>query len=56
VALLGLVITPLRWLYDYAWFVGFAVSAAFYTILMRRAAAVSPVLPTHAVRGGESGN
>jgi NCS1 family nucleobase:cation symporter-1 len=56
VALLGLVITPLRWLYDYAWFVGFAVSAGFYTVLMRRAAAGSPVLPTHAVRGGESGS
>jgi len=56
VALLGLVIAPLRWLYDYAWFVGFAVSAGIYTVLMRRAAAVAPVLPTHAARGGESGN
>jgi cytosine/uracil/thiamine/allantoin permease len=26
-ALLGLAIPALRWLYDYAWFVGFAVSA-----------------------------
>jgi NCS1 family nucleobase:cation symporter-1 len=55
VALLGLVIAPLRWLYDYAWFVGFAVSAVVYTGLMRRTAAVSPVLPTHAVGGGEIG-
>jgi NCS1 family nucleobase:cation symporter-1 len=55
VALLGLVIPPLRWLYDYAWFVGFAVSALAYTGLMRRAAAILPVLPTQAVRGGEIG-
>jgi nucleobase:cation symporter-1, NCS1 family len=33
-ALLGLVVAPLRVLYDYAWFVGFAVSAASYTALM----------------------
>ncbi|MBK5290846.1 MAG: NCS1 family nucleobase:cation symporter-1 [Acidobacteriia bacterium] len=36
-ALLGLVIAPLRWLYDYAWFAGFAVSAAAYVILMQPA-------------------
>ena len=35
VALLGLVIKPLRWLYDYAWFVGFGVSAITYLVLMR---------------------
>ena len=35
VALLGLVIKPLRWLYDYAWFVGFGVSALTYLVLMR---------------------
>jgi NCS1 family nucleobase:cation symporter-1 len=34
VALLGLVVPPLRWLYDYAWFVGFGVSGALYVILM----------------------
>jgi NCS1 family nucleobase:cation symporter-1 len=34
-ALLGLVIPTLRPLYDYAWFVGFAVSAASYTALMQ---------------------
>ncbi len=32
VALLGLVIPPLGWLYDYAWFVGFGVSAATYWV------------------------
>ena len=30
VALIGLVIPQLRWLYDYAWFIGFAVSGAVY--------------------------
>jgi nucleobase:cation symporter-1, NCS1 family len=35
IALLGLAIPPLRWLYDYAWFVGFAVSALAYLLLMR---------------------
>jgi NCS1 family nucleobase:cation symporter-1 len=38
IALLGLAIPPLRWLYDYAWFVGFAVSALAYLALMRGAA------------------
>jgi len=37
VALLGLFIPPLRLLYDYAWFVGFGVSGAIYTMLMQRA-------------------
>ena len=35
VALLGLAVAPLRFLYDYAWFVGFGVSAATYWGLMR---------------------
>jgi nucleobase:cation symporter-1, NCS1 family len=34
----GLVFTPLRPLYDYAWFVGFAVSAATYMAMSRRGA------------------
>jgi len=38
VALLGLVIPPLRLLYDYAWFVGFGVSGALYVMLMQRTA------------------
>ncbi len=37
VALLGLVLPPVRWLYDYAWFVGFLVAGAAYVILMQRA-------------------
>ena len=36
IALIGLAVPPLRWLYDYAWFVGFFVSGALYTVLMRR--------------------
>jgi len=36
VALLGLFVPPLRLLYDYAWFVGFGVSGAIYTMLMQR--------------------
>jgi NCS1 family nucleobase:cation symporter-1 len=36
VALLGLVLPPVRWLYDYAWFVGFLVAGAAYIILMQR--------------------
>jgi len=34
-ALCGLVIPPLRFLYDYAWFVGFFVAAAAYVFMMR---------------------
>ena len=34
----GLVIAPLRPLYDYAWFVGFAVAAGVYVALARRRA------------------
>jgi NCS1 family nucleobase:cation symporter-1 len=33
VALLGLVIPPLRFLYDYAWFVGLAVAGAVHVAL-----------------------
>ena len=36
IALLGLVLPQLRWLYDYAWFAGFAVSGSAYVFLMRR--------------------
>lgn len=37
VALVGLLVPALRWLYDYAWFVGFLVSAGAYTLLMSKA-------------------
>jgi nucleobase:cation symporter-1, NCS1 family len=36
VALIGLAIPALRWLYDYAWFVGFMVSGGLYFLLMHR--------------------
>src|SRR5258706_9139426 len=36
VSLCGLPFHPLRWLYDYAWFVGFLVSGALYLVLMGR--------------------
>ncbi len=36
IALVGLAVPPLRWLYDYAWFVGFIVSGGLYFLLMHR--------------------
>lgn len=38
-ALVGLAVPSLKWLYDYAWFVGFAVSAIVYIAAMRGAKA-----------------
>jgi NCS1 family nucleobase:cation symporter-1 len=35
VALIGLLVPPLRWLYDYAWFVGFLVASVTYWLMMR---------------------
>ncbi len=35
VALIGLLVPPLRWLYDYAWFVGFLLSSVTYWMAMR---------------------
>jgi len=35
IALIGLVVPSLRWLYDYAWFVGFFVAGILYRLLMR---------------------
>ncbi|HWZ98198.1 MAG TPA: NCS1 family nucleobase:cation symporter-1 [Candidatus Dormibacteraeota bacterium] len=37
VALVGLLLPSLRWLYDYAWFVGFLISACAYCVLMGKA-------------------
>ena len=36
VALIGVFVHALRWLYDYAWFVGFFVAAAVYLLLMKK--------------------
>jgi NCS1 family nucleobase:cation symporter-1 len=35
IALVGLAVRPLHFLYDYAWFAGFFVSGAVYLLLMR---------------------
>jgi NCS1 family nucleobase:cation symporter-1 len=44
-ALVGLVISDLRFLYDYAWFVGFAVAALVYIVLMGTAPRVGGATP-----------
>jgi len=36
IALVGLIVPPLRWLYNYAWFVGFAISGVVYYVAMQR--------------------
>jgi NCS1 family nucleobase:cation symporter-1 len=36
VALIGLIVPPLRWLYDYAWFVGFFIAGIVYLSLMKK--------------------
>jgi NCS1 family nucleobase:cation symporter-1 len=35
VALVGLLIPMVRWLYDYAWFVGFLISGSLYYLFMQ---------------------
>jgi NCS1 family nucleobase:cation symporter-1 len=40
VALVGLLVPSLRWLYDYAWFVGFLVSAVAYCLLMGKSPSI----------------
>jgi NCS1 family nucleobase:cation symporter-1 len=41
IALVGLAVPSVRWLYDYAWFVGFLISGGLYVLLMRGRVAVS---------------
>jgi nucleobase:cation symporter-1, NCS1 family len=36
VALIGLALPAVRWLYDYAWFIGFVVSGGLYLLLAQR--------------------
>jgi len=36
IALIGLIVPDLRFLYDYAWFVGFATSFVLYVVVMRK--------------------
>ena len=38
IALIGLVVKPLHFLYDYAWFVGFFTASGVYIALMKLAA------------------
>lgn len=45
VALIGKIIPSLHWLFDYAWFVGFAVSYVVYYMLMKYAPAAFNVGP-----------
>ena len=42
-ALIGLLVPPLRWLYDYAWFVGFLVASVTYWVSMRNARKPRPL-------------
>jgi NCS1 family nucleobase:cation symporter-1 len=35
VAMVGLLVPPLKFLYDYAWFVGFGVSFVVYYLIMK---------------------
>ena len=57
-ALVGLVVPPVRVLYDYAWFVGFGVAFAVYAALMRGTPLVDlgavPLLKTDVPGGGAS--
>ena len=41
VAVVGLAVPELHWLYDYAWFVGFVVAGGFYFLLMPRPASLA---------------
>jgi nucleobase:cation symporter-1, NCS1 family len=41
IALIGLALPAVRWLYDYAWFVGFIVSGGLYFVLMRKQSLVT---------------
>jgi NCS1 family nucleobase:cation symporter-1 len=41
IALVGLAVKPLHFLYDYAWFVGFFTAGIVYVALMRIAAPVN---------------
>ena len=45
VALVGLLLPALRWLYDYAWFVGFVISASAYCLLMGKVAVAEAGAP-----------
>jgi len=54
IALVGLFVKPLHFLYDYAWFVGFFVAGAIYVGLMRSSVAGSALTPSVDVAGAGS--
>jgi NCS1 family nucleobase:cation symporter-1 len=54
IALVGLAVKPLHFLYDYAWFVGFFTAAIVYVALMRLVAPVSAHSAAAAVAESES--
>jgi NCS1 family nucleobase:cation symporter-1 len=45
IALVGLFVKSLHWLYDYAWFVGFVAAGALYIVLMKSAAKTIAIEP-----------
>ena len=50
VALIGLVVPELRWLYNYAWFVGFTIAGVIYFMLMH---SIPVMKPTNVLLGEE---
>jgi NCS1 family nucleobase:cation symporter-1 len=55
-ALIGLIVPDVRWLYDYAWFVGFGTAAVVYIVLMGsapRAGGATPLAQRIAVKALE---
>ena len=54
IALVGLAVKPLHFLYDYAWFVGFFTAAIVYVALMRLVAPVSAHSAAAAVAESEA--
>jgi NCS1 family nucleobase:cation symporter-1 len=49
IALIGLFVAPLHFLYDYAWFVGFFTAGAVYAALMKLAVPVTAAASTEEV-------
>jgi len=56
VALVGLAAPPLRFLYNYAWFVGFGISAASYLALTGRRVRVMAAVTGRLIHDGEKGD
>ncbi len=54
IALVGLAVKPLHFLYDYAWFVGFFSAGAIYIVLMRLAAPIQRAAPALETAGSSS--